>query len=38
MNQQDDFKKYATKHLGISSMTLHQFSFPVQQLYITNHY
>ena len=26
MNQQDDFKKYATKHLGISSMTLHQFT------------
>ena len=26
MSQQDDFKKFATKHLGISSMTLHQFS------------
>src|SRR5210317_826717 len=26
MNQQDDFKKYANKHLGNSSMTLHQFS------------
>lgn len=26
MNQQDDFKKFATKHLGISSMTLHKFS------------
>lgn len=26
MNQNDDFKKFATKHMGISSMTLHQFS------------
>ncbi len=26
MNQQDDFKKYATKHLGINSLTLHQFT------------
>ena len=26
MSQQDDFKKYANKHLGISSMSLHQFT------------
>ena len=26
MSQQDDFKKFASKHLGISSMTLHKFS------------
>ncbi|MEN8136810.1 MAG: ATP-dependent Clp endopeptidase proteolytic subunit ClpP [Bacteroidota bacterium] len=25
MNLGDEFKKYATKHLGISSMTMHQF-------------
>ncbi|HKK64028.1 MAG TPA: ATP-dependent Clp endopeptidase proteolytic subunit ClpP [Bacteroidales bacterium] len=26
MSQNDDFKKYATKHRGISSLTLHQFT------------
>jgi ATP-dependent Clp protease, protease subunit len=26
MNQHDDFKKYATKHRGISSLTLHNFT------------
>jgi len=26
MNQNDDFKKFATKHRGISSMTLHDFT------------
>lgn len=26
MNQHDDFNKYATKHRGISSMTLHRFT------------
>lgn len=26
MNQNDDFKKYATKHRGISSLTLHNFT------------
>src|SRR5210317_762578 len=26
MNQQDDFKKFANKHMGINSLTLHQFS------------
>ncbi|MCF8346611.1 MAG: ATP-dependent Clp endopeptidase proteolytic subunit ClpP [Bacteroidales bacterium] len=26
MNQHDDFKKYATKHRGISSLTLHDFT------------
>jgi ATP-dependent Clp protease protease subunit len=26
MGQQDDFRKYATRHMGISSMTLHQFT------------
>ena len=26
MSQQDDFKKFATKHMGINSMTLHQFT------------
>lgn len=26
MNQSDDFKKFATKHRGISSMTLHDFT------------
>lgn len=26
MNQKDDFKKFATKHMGISSMTLHRFT------------
>jgi len=26
MSHQDDFKKYATKHLGISSMTFHKFT------------
>jgi len=26
MSQQDDFRKFATKHMGISSMTLHRFS------------
>jgi len=25
MNQKDEFRKYATKHLGLSSMRLHQF-------------
>ena len=26
MNHQDDFKKFANKHMGISSMTLHRFN------------
>ena len=26
MSQQDDFKKFVTKHMGISSMTMHQFT------------
>jgi ATP-dependent Clp protease protease subunit len=26
MSQQDDFKKYANKHMGISSMTFHRFT------------
>jgi len=26
MNQNDDFKKFATKHRGISSLTLHNFT------------
>ncbi len=26
MNQSDEFKKYATKHLGISSLTLHKYN------------
>jgi ATP-dependent Clp protease protease subunit len=26
MNQKDDFKNYAKKHMGISSMTLHRFT------------
>ncbi|MBN2698639.1 MAG: ATP-dependent Clp endopeptidase proteolytic subunit ClpP [Bacteroidales bacterium] len=26
MNQQDDFRKYATRHRGISSMTLHRYT------------
>jgi ATP-dependent Clp protease protease subunit len=26
MSQQDDFHRYATRHMGISSMTMHQFT------------
>ena len=35
MNQQDDFRKYVTRHLGISSMTLDRFTSQYNNSYIS---
>jgi ATP-dependent Clp protease protease subunit len=36
MNHQDEFQKYATKHLGINSMTLHRYINSATPNVITN--
>lgn len=37
MNMNDEFKKYATKHLGLNSMTLHNYTSAINDNYINPH-